>query len=52
MIARAIAESEQLENHAKQQLDEEEEMMRRAIEASKMDEDTRKKTATSHSELD
>ena len=34
MIARAIAESERLQNEAKYQLDEEEEMIRKAIEAS------------------
>lgn len=52
MIARAIAESERLSNHAKLVIDEEEEMLRRAIEASQMDEDTRHKTAKSHDELD
>lgn len=52
MIARAIAESEALSNQAKQQVDEEEEMLRRAIEASKMDEQSRQGLAASHADLD
>jgi len=47
-----MSESEALSNNAKAMIDEEEEMLRRAIEASQLDEDSRKGRASSHAELD